>query len=106
MSRSARSQRTHLPGPAVWLGLIAPPSSAKTELLNATLRLPKVELVTTASPAALLSGTPRKQMAKDAKGGLLRKVGSFGILVLKDFTSVLGLPGQSFGDARRPARDL
>ena len=81
----------HLPGPPVWLGLIAPPSSAKTEILNAMLRLPKVELVTTASPAALLSGTPKKQTAQDAKGGLLRKVGSFGILVLKDFTSVLGL---------------
>jgi Bifunctional DNA primase/polymerase, N-terminal len=28
----------HLPGPPVWLGLIAPPSSAKTEILSAMLR--------------------------------------------------------------------
>ena len=57
----------HLPGPPVWLGLIAPPSSAKTEILSAMLRLPKVELMTTASPAALLSGTPKKQMAHGAR---------------------------------------
>jgi hypothetical protein len=31
-----------LPGDPVWLGLIGPPSSAKTEILNSTLRLPNV----------------------------------------------------------------
>jgi hypothetical protein len=96
----------HLPGPPVWLGLIAPPSSAKTEILNATLRLPKVELVTTASPAALLSGTPNKQKAQGAKGGLLRQVGSFGILVLKDFTSVLGLHRDSLSEMLDALREI
>ena len=81
----------YLAGPPVWLGLLAPPSSAKTEILNSLSRLDKVQLATTMSPAALLSGTPKKQVHKDAKGGLLREVGAFGILVLKDFTSVLGL---------------
>ena len=66
-------------------------SSAKTEILNSLSRLDKVQLATTMSPAALLSGTPKKQVHKDAKGGLLREIGAFGILVLKDFTSVLGL---------------
>ena len=41
----------HLSGPPVWLGLIAPPSSAKTEILNAMLRLPKVELISRRSSA-------------------------------------------------------
>ena len=81
----------YLPGPPVWLGLVAPPASAKTEILNSLSRLDKVQLATTMSPAALLSGTPKKQVHKEAKGGLLRDVGAFGILVLKDFTSVLGL---------------
>jgi hypothetical protein len=81
----------YLPGRPVWLGLLAPPSSAKTEILNSLSRLQKTELVTTLSPAALLSGTPKKQVAKSAKGGLLRQLGAFGILVMKDFTSVLGL---------------
>lgn len=96
----------YLPGPPVWLGLIAPPSSAKTEILNATLRLPKVELMTTASPAALLSGTPAPQFAKGAKGGLLRKIGPFGILVLKDFTSVLGLHRDNLSEMLDAFREI
>ena len=96
----------HLPGPPVWLGLIAPPSSAKTEILNATLRLPKVQLVTTVSPAALLSGTPKKQTGKAASGGLLRQVGSFGILVLKDFTSVLGLHRDNLSEMLDALREI
>jgi hypothetical protein len=91
---------------AVWLGLIAPPSSAKTEILNAMLRLPKVELMTTASPAALLSGTPKKQMAHGAQGGLLRKVGSFGILALKDFTSVLGMHRETMNEMLDALREI
>ena len=98
----------HLAGPPVWLGLIAPPSSAKTEILSAMLRLPKLELMTTASPAALLSGTPKKQMTHGAQGGLLRKIGAFGILVLKDFTTVLGMHRENKSemlDARREIYD-
>jgi Bifunctional DNA primase/polymerase, N-terminal len=96
----------HLPGPPVWLGLIAPPSSAKTEILNALLRLSKVELVTTASPAALLSGTPKKQTGKGASGGLLRQIGSFGIMVLKDFTSVLGLHRDNLSEMLDALREI
>jgi hypothetical protein len=80
-----------LPGDPVWLGIIAPPSSAKTELLNSVARLPYVEPAATLTPAALLSGTPKQQADKSAKGGLLRKIGNFGILVLKDFGSILSM---------------
>src|SRR5262249_13968351 len=77
-----------LPGDPVWLGIIALPSSAKTEILNALSRLPYIEPTATLTPAALLSGTPKREVAPNAKGGLLRKIGKFGILVLKDFGSV------------------
>jgi len=40
---------------------------------------------------ALLSGTPGKEKAAGAKGGLLRKIGDFGVMVLKDFGSVLSM---------------
>ena len=96
----------HLPGPPVWLGLIAPPSSAKTEILSAMLRLPKVKLMTTASPAALLSGTPKKQTAHGAQGGLLRKVGVFGVVVLKDFTSVLGMHRDTLSEMLDALREI
>ncbi len=38
-----------------------------------------------------LSATSRKETAKDATGGLLRSIGDRGILVLKDFTSILSM---------------
>jgi hypothetical protein len=78
-----------LPGEPTWLGLVAPPSSAKTELINALIGLPFVVWASTLTPAGLLSGTPRRQRAAGAKGGLLRQVSNPGLLCLKDFTSIL-----------------
>jgi hypothetical protein len=80
-----------LPGDPVWLGLIAPPSSAKTELLNATSQLPFVVSAATLTQGALLSGVPKKQFDRRATGGLLRQIGEFGVLVLKDFGSILSM---------------
>jgi hypothetical protein len=67
-----------LPGDPVWLGLIAPPSSAKTELLNSISGLPHVIQAATVTPSGLLSGTPDKQKDKGARGGLLRQIDGFG----------------------------
>src|SRR5262249_61325196 len=50
-----------LPGDPVWLGLVAPPSSAKTELLNAVAQLPHMVPTATLTLASLLSGTSEKQ---------------------------------------------
>jgi hypothetical protein len=80
-----------LPGDPVWLGIIGPPSSAKTEILNSTSLLPHVVQAATLSIAGLLSGTPKKQYDKGAKGGLLRQIGDFGIITLKDFGSILSM---------------
>jgi len=62
----------HLDGDPVWLGVVAPPSSAKTEIINSLSLLPDVVQAATLSPASLLSGTPHRDRAKTAKGGLLR----------------------------------
>src|SRR5262249_24805168 len=80
-----------LSGDAIWLGIIAPPSSAKTEMLITVANIPNTEMVGTLSVAGLLSGTPRRQRAAGARGGLLQKIGTFGFLVLKDFGSILSL---------------
>jgi hypothetical protein len=80
-----------LPGDPVWLGLIAPPSSAKTEILNAIGKLPNMHHAATITPAALLSGTSKRERAANAKGGLLKQIGNEGILVIKDFTSILSM---------------
>jgi hypothetical protein len=75
----------------LWGMLVGGPGWGKTELLNSTGRLPHVHTAATITEAALLSGTRRKEKAPEAKGGLLRQIGPFGLLVLKDFTSILSM---------------
>jgi hypothetical protein len=80
-----------LEGDPVWLVLVGPPSGGKSELLQAVGDLPDVHPTATLTEAALLSGTPKRDRGKAAKGGLLREIGEFGILLCKDFGSVLGM---------------
>jgi Bifunctional DNA primase/polymerase, N-terminal len=95
-----------LEGDPVWLGLIGPPSSAKTEILNSTSLLPHVVQAATMTPASLLSGTPKKSFDKDAKGGLLRQIGDFGIIVLKDFGSVLSMRADNKAETLACLREI
>jgi hypothetical protein len=78
-----------MPGDPVWLMIVGASGGGKTEPLNAAIRLAFVHLAATVTESSLLSGTPKREKAKDAKGGLLREVGPFGLLLLKDFTSML-----------------
>jgi FaeA-like protein len=80
-----------LPGKPVWLGLIGPPSSGKNEILDALSGLPFVARVSTLTAPGLLSGTPRQQQAQGAKGGLLRQVSNPGVIVCKEFSSILNM---------------
>lgn len=95
-----------LPGDPVWLGLVAPPSSAKTEILNSIALLPYVYQAATLTPAALLSGIPKKQHHKTAVGGLLRQIGEFGIISLKDFGSVLSMRPDAKAEVLAALREL
>lgn len=78
-------------GDPVWALLVGPPGGGKTELLGPLARLHDVHPAATLTEASLLSGTPGKDRAKDSRGGLLREIGDFGILVLKDFGSILSM---------------
>jgi len=78
-------------GDPLWLLLVGPPGGGKTEVLGALAGLPDVHAAATLTEAALLSGTPAKDKSSSAKGGLLRDIGSFGILCAKDFGSVLSM---------------
>jgi DNA-binding MarR family transcriptional regulator len=80
-----------LDGDPVWLLLVGPPGGGKSEILQSLSTLPNVHASATLTEAALLSGTPNKERATEAKGGLLRVIGDFGIIVAKDFGSVLSM---------------
>jgi energy-coupling factor transporter ATP-binding protein EcfA2 len=75
----------------VWLVLVGPPGGGKSELLGALTGLADVYPTATLTEAALLSGTPKKERDNGAKGGLLREIGDFGIVLCKDFGSVLNM---------------
>jgi hypothetical protein len=83
----AASER--LSGDPAWLLIISGPGNAKTETCQSLSKLDAHIVSTISSEGALLSGTSDKNRAKGATGGLLRKIGDRGLLVVKDFTSIL-----------------
>jgi hypothetical protein len=80
-----------LSGDPLWLLLVGPSSGGKTALLSSIATLEDVHPAATFTEAALLSGTSPKERAKEARGGLLRVIGDFGIIVCKDFGSILSM---------------
>jgi hypothetical protein len=84
---AAASER--LTGDPLWLLVISGPGNAKTETVQALAGAGAHVTSTIASEGALLSATPRRERNKKATGGLLRKIGDRGVLVIKDVTSVL-----------------
>jgi hypothetical protein len=68
--------------------------------------LPHIFQLATFTPAALLSGTPTKQRDKGARGGLLREIGGFGLLALKDFGSILSMHNEARAEALGALREL
>lgn len=79
-----------LGGDPLWLLLVSGSGNAKTETVGALAKIATVTSTIT-SEGALLSATSQKEKAKDSTGGLLRKIGDRGILVIKDVTSILSM---------------
>lgn len=94
------------PGDPVWTLLVGPPGCGKTEVLGTLTGLPDVHPAATLTEAALLSGVPKKDVASGAKGGLLRDIGPFGIIALKDFTSVLSMHREARGAVLSALREV
>ena len=93
-------------GDPVWLLIVCAPSSGKTEILSAAMGLPFVVVAAKVTEAALLSGTPKRERVTGATGGLLRQIGSFGVLLVKDFTSVLAMNRDARAEALAALREV
>lgn len=78
-----------LDGDPLWLLLISGSGNAKTETVQSLSGIDALVVSTISSEGALLSATSKKEIARDATGGLLREIGERGILVVKDVTSIL-----------------
>ena len=84
------SQR--LEGAPVWLFLVGPPGSAKTELISSLSDLTEyVYATSTVTPHALISGANFQGMKTDPS--LIPKLDGK-VLVIKDFTAVMGVKDQ------------
>jgi len=93
-------------GDPLWMLVVGPPGGGKTEILGALSGEPDVHPTATLTEASLLSGTPSRDKSKTAKGGLLREIGSFGIILCKDFGSVLSMHRDSRSSLLAALREL
>lgn len=80
-----------LDGDPVWVLVISGSGNAKTESVQALGTSGAIITSTITSVGALLSASPKKEKAVDATGGLLRKIGDHGTIVIKDVTSILSM---------------
>ncbi len=98
----------HLTGDPVWLLLIGGSGIGKTERLSPLAVMPDVMLESSITgPAALLSGTAQKERALEATGGLLRKLpAAGGVLVLKDFTSIIDMQRDARAELLAALREI
>ncbi|HEY1308456.1 MAG TPA: hypothetical protein VGF24_33130 [Vicinamibacterales bacterium] len=93
-------------GDPIWLLLVCAPSSGKTELLTAATGLKFVVSAAKVTEASLLSGTSARERNKHATGGLLRQIGDFGVLLCKDFGSVLSQHYDTRSEAMAALREI
>jgi hypothetical protein len=85
----AAAAAERLAGDPLWLLVISGPGNTKTETVQSLSGAGAFVTSTIASEGALLSASPRKSRVKTATGGLLRRIGDRGVLVIKDVTSIL-----------------
>jgi hypothetical protein len=84
---SAVAATNKLSGDPPWLLVISGSGNAKTETVNSVSAIDRtIAISTIASEGALLSAIKK---GKGSTGGLLRQLGDSGILVVKDFTSII-----------------
>src|SRR5215207_5817300 len=102
----ATAASEQLDGDPPWLLLISGSGNAKTETVGALAGAGALVTSTITSEGALLSATAKRERAEDATGGLLRKLGHRGLLVIKDVTSILSANRDTRGQVLAALREV
>lgn len=102
----AAAAAIRLDGDPVWLLLVSGPGNAKTETVASLQGTGAYIVSTIASAGALLSATSKGERADEATGGLLKTIGEVGVLVLKDFTSIMSLAQSSRTEVLAALREI
>ena len=87
----AAAAAERLSGDPLWLLVVSGAGNAKTETVQSLAGAGALVTSTISSEGALLSATARRERTKEATGGLLRRLGDHGLLVVKDVTSILSM---------------
>lgn len=95
-----------LDGDPLWVLVVTAAANTKTETIMPLAAAGAYPLSTVTGDAAFLSATPIKERAKGATGGVLRKIGSRGTLILKDLTSILSLGGEAQASVFAALREM
>jgi len=103
---AATAAAERLDGDPLWLLIVSGPGAAKTETVQALFGCGAHITSTIQSEGALLSATSARARTKKATGGLLRKIGERGILVIKDVTSILSADRQVRGGVLAAIREI
>lgn len=90
----------------LWLLLISGSGNAKTETVQALSATGAIITSTISSCGALLSASPKRERAKDATGGLLRKLEPSGLMIVKDVTSILSMSGEARAEVLGALREV
>lgn len=102
----ATAAAERLDGDPLWLLLVSGSGNAKTETVQALDGIGATITSTISGPGALLSGTARRERARDATGGLLPKIGTRGVLVVKDVTSILSMNRDARAEVLAAVREI
>lgn len=95
-----------LDGDPVWLLIVGGPGGGKTETGMALAGSGARVVSAIASVGSLLSATSKGERSKEATGGLLREMGSNGVLFIKDFTTILSQNANTRAEVLAAIREI
>ncbi len=78
-----------LAGASVWLMLIGPPGSMKTEVVTALEGIDGIHLIDELTPNTFISGQIQEGNERESSS-LLHRIGQTGILIFPDFSTLIG----------------